>query len=41
MMEDLLENGSFQEAQKEEMRTALNGTMEKSRRPVQEISVLA
>lgn len=41
MMEDLLENGSFQEAQKEEMRTALNGTMEKSRRPVQAISVLA
>ncbi len=41
MMEDLLENGSIQEAQKEEMRTALNGTMEKSKRPVQAISVLA
>ncbi len=41
MMEDLLENGSFQEAQKEEMRTALNGTMERSKRPVQMISVLA
>ncbi len=41
MMEDLLENGSIQEAQKEEMRTALNGTMERSRRPVQAISVLA
>jgi hypothetical protein len=41
MMEDLLENGSIQEAQKEEMRTALNGTMEKSKRAVQAISVLA
>lgn len=30
MMEDLLENGSFEEAQKEEMRTALDATMEKS-----------
>ncbi len=32
MMEDLLENGSFQDAQKEEMRSALDGTMERSRR---------
>jgi hypothetical protein len=30
MMEDLLENGSFEEAQKEEMRIALDATMEKS-----------
>ena len=30
MMEDLLENGSFEEAQKLEMRTALDATMEKS-----------
>jgi hypothetical protein len=32
MMEDLLENGSFEEAQKQEMRTALDATMEKSMR---------
>jgi hypothetical protein len=32
MMEDLLENGSFQDAQKEEMRCALDGTLERSRR---------
>jgi hypothetical protein len=32
MMEDLLENGSYQDAQKEEMRSALSGTMERSRR---------
>lgn len=30
MMEDLLENGSFEEAQKQEMKTALDATMEKS-----------
>ena len=30
MMEDLLENGSFEEAQKQEIRTALDATMEKS-----------
>jgi len=30
MMEDLLENGSFEEAQKQEMRIALDATMEKS-----------
>ncbi len=32
MMEDLLENGSIQEAQKEEMRSALDETLERSRR---------
>lgn len=31
MMEELLENGSFEEAQKQEMRTALDSTMEKSK----------
>lgn len=31
MIEDLLENGSFEEAQKEEMRLALDGTLEKSK----------
>ena len=30
MMEDLLENGSFEEVQKQEMRIALDATMEKS-----------
>ena len=30
MMEDLLENGSFEEAQKQEMKTALDVSMEKS-----------
>lgn len=30
MMEDLLENGSFEEEQKQEMRIALDATMEKS-----------
>jgi hypothetical protein len=30
MMEDLLENGSFEEAQKQEMRIALDETMQKS-----------
>lgn len=30
MMEDLLENGSFEEAQKQEMRAALDSTMDKS-----------
>ena len=30
MMEDLMENGSFEEAQKQEMKTALDATMEKS-----------
>ena len=31
MMEDLLENGEFEEGQKEEIRVALEDTMEKSR----------
>ena len=31
MIEDLLENGSFEETQKEEMRLALDGTLEKSK----------
>ena len=30
MMEDLLENGEFEQTQKEEMRVALEGTMKKS-----------
>jgi hypothetical protein len=41
IMEDLLENGSFEESQKEEMRTALDGTMEKSRRKIDAMPVLA
>jgi hypothetical protein len=41
MMEDLLENGSFEEAQKVEMRTALDGTMEKSKNRVDPVPVLA
>jgi hypothetical protein len=41
MMEDLLENGSFEEAQKQEMRTALDGTMEKSKHRATPIPVLA
>jgi len=31
MIEELLENGSFEETQKQEMRVALDGTMEKSK----------
>jgi hypothetical protein len=31
MIEELLENGSFEETQKQEMRVALDGTMERSR----------
>jgi hypothetical protein len=41
MMEDLLENGSFEEAQKVEMRTALDGTMEKSKQRIDPVPVLA
>lgn len=41
MMEDLLENGSFEEAQKAEMRTALDGTMEKSKNRVDPVPVPA
>lgn len=41
MMEDLLENGSFEESQKEEIRVALDGTMEKSRRKIDPMPALA
>lgn len=41
MIEDLLENGSFQDAQKEEMRTALDGTLEKSCRQAEQLPALA
>jgi len=41
MMEDLLENGSFEESQKEEIRVALDGTMEKSRRKMDTMPALA
>jgi hypothetical protein len=41
MMEDLLENGSFEESQKEEIRVALDGTMEKSRRKMDPMPALA
>ncbi len=41
MMEDLLENGEFEDTQKEQMRVALEGTMEKSRNHVEAASVLA
>jgi hypothetical protein len=41
MMEDLLENGSFEDAQKQEMRTALDATMEKSKYRVEPISISA
>jgi hypothetical protein len=41
MMEDLLENGSFEEGQKQEMRTALDGTMEKSKNRIEPIPALA
>ena len=41
MMEDLLENGSFEEAQKQEMRTALDSTMERSLSSIEAPAVLA
>ena len=41
MMEDLLENGSFEESQKEEIRVALEGTMEKSKRKIDTMPALA
>lgn len=41
MMEDLLENGSFQDSQKEEMRTALGRTLEKSCRQAEMPPALA
>ena len=33
MMEDLLENGGFEEAQKQEMRSVLDAIVEKSMQP--------
>jgi hypothetical protein len=41
MMEDLLENGSFEEAQKQEMKTALDATMEKSMSGIEIVPALA
>jgi len=41
MMEDLLENGEFEDTQKEQMRIALEGTMERSRNHADAASVLA
>ena len=41
MMEDLLENGEFEDTQKEQMRVALEGTMERSRNRADMASVLA
>lgn len=41
MMEDLLENGEFEETQKEKMRVALEDSMEKSRNRADAASVLA
>ncbi|HUS74640.1 MAG TPA: hypothetical protein VMY43_01400 [Methanothrix sp.] len=41
MMEDLLENGSFEEEQKQEMRIALDATMEKSKSSIDGALALA
>jgi len=41
MIEELLENGSFEETQKQEMRVALDGTMEKSRHHAEPAQVSA
>jgi hypothetical protein len=41
MMEDLLENGEFEQTQKEEMRVALEGTMKKSLNRLDAASVSA
>ena len=41
MMEDLIENGSFEESQREEIRIALDGTMEKSRKKMDTMPALA
>ena len=41
MMEDLLDNGSFEESEKEEIRVALEGTMEKSKRKMDTMPALA
>jgi hypothetical protein len=41
MMEDLLENGSYEEEQKHEMRMALDVTLEKSLHHTQDLPVMA
>jgi hypothetical protein len=41
LMEDLLENGNYEEGQKQEMRVALDGTLEKSKSRSEVLSVLA
>jgi hypothetical protein len=41
MMEDLLENGSYEEGQKQEMRMALDGTLEKSLHRTQDLPIIA
>ncbi len=41
MIEELIENGSFEETQKQEMRAALDGTMEKSRYQAEPATILA
>ncbi|VVB69000.1 Uncharacterised protein [uncultured archaeon] len=41
MIEELLENGSFEETQKQEMRMALDGTMEKSKHQLEAAPVSA
>jgi hypothetical protein len=41
IMEDLLENESFEASQKEEMRTALDATMDKSKRKIDPMPVTA
>jgi hypothetical protein len=41
LMEDLLENGNYEEEQKQEMRDALDGTMEKSKHHSEALPVLA
>ena len=40
-MEDLLENGSFEDSQKEEMRMAFGGTVEKSKRKMDPVPAQA
>jgi hypothetical protein len=41
MIEDLLENGSFEQSQKEEMKEALDGTIEKSKKGAEMAPMLA
>jgi len=41
IMEDLLESGSFEDSQKEEMRMALEGTVEKSKRKMDPVPAQA